>query len=202
MHVNPNYQYKNILTRNMVVYLEDCRKKYLNGEGEVDWSVVADRWQELSTKRVSLANKFFTADVRQQASELSQENQQVLLDIIMGGLENDDSGVGAYATSPQDYDTFAFFLEPLIREYHGIQGNTVQEHNWDIPVGEYLLTNIHPSLTNVSMRARVARNVKGWNLPPKMNKDERLRFEEMMVNTFNSFSISGKYNSLTPGHAN
>ena len=186
----------------MVVYLEDCRKKYLNGEGEVDWSVVADRWQELSTKRVSLANKFFTADVRQQASELSQENQQVLLDIIMGGLENDDSGVGAYATSPQDYDTFAFFLEPLIREYHGIQGNTVQEHNWDIPVGEYLLTNIHPSLTNVSMRARVARNVKGWNLPPKMNKDERIRFEEMMVNTFNSFSISGKYNSLTPGHAN
>jgi len=27
------------------------------------------------------------------------------------------------------------------------------------------------------MRARVARNVKGWNLPPSMDKAERLRFE-------------------------
>lgn len=95
----------------------------------------------------------------------------------MGGLENDDSGVGAYATSPEDYDTFAFYLEPLIREYHGIQGGTVQEHNWDIPLDLYRLDVIHPSLNNVSMRARVARNVKGWNLPPKMDKDERLRFE-------------------------
>jgi len=33
------------------------------------------------------------------------------------------------------------------------------------------LTNINPNLTEVSMRARVARNVVGWNLPPKMNKD-------------------------------
>ena len=88
----------------------------------------------------------------------------------MGGLENDDSGVGVYATSPADYDTFAFYLEPLIRDYHGIQGETKQEHNWDVPIGEYLLTNIDPSLVNISMRARVARNVAGWNLPPKMTK--------------------------------
>lgn len=82
----------------------------------------------------------------------------------------DDSGVGAYATRPEDYDFFGFFLQPLIRDYHGIQGNTKQEHNWDIPMNEYLLTKINSNLKNVSMRARVARNVKGWNLPPKMSK--------------------------------
>jgi len=38
----------------------------------------------------------------------------------MGGLENDDSGVGAYATRPEDYDQFSFILEPLIRSYHNI----------------------------------------------------------------------------------
>ena len=43
-------------------------------------------------------------------------------------------------------------------------------------MGEYLLDKIHPSLANISMRARVARNVVGWNLPPKMTKDERLKF--------------------------
>ena len=77
----------------------------------------------------------------------------------MGGLENNDSSVGAYATSPKDYDEFAFYLEPLIREYHGIKGDTKQEHDWDVPKGEYLLTNISPELNQVSMRARVARNV-------------------------------------------
>lgn len=89
----------------------------------------------------------------------------------MGGLENHDSSVGAYATRPEDYDEFAFYLEPLIREYHGISDDTKQEHCWDIPVGEYLLTNIDAGLTDISMRARVARNVAGWNLPPSMNKE-------------------------------
>ncbi len=31
---------------------------------------------------------------------MSQEDQQRILAIMMGGLENDDSGVGAYATRP------------------------------------------------------------------------------------------------------
>jgi creatine kinase len=43
-------------------------------------------------------------------------------------------------------------------------------------MNKYLLTNINKNLKNLSMRARVARNVAGWNLPPKMSKDERIRF--------------------------
>jgi arginine kinase len=94
---------------------------------------------------------------------------------MMGGLCNDDSSVGAYATRPEDYDKFSFFLEPLIREYHKIDGQTKQTHDWNIPVGEYVLTKIDPRLEKVSMRARVARNVKGWNLPPSMDKVERIK---------------------------
>jgi arginine kinase len=52
------------------------------------------------------------------------------------------------------------------------------------------------------MRARVARNVQGWNLPPKMNKEERLKFENTMVEIFEKFGIPGTYNSLTPDHKN
>jgi len=95
---------------------------------------------------------------------------------MMGGLENDDSSVGVYATRPEDYDQYSFYLEPLIREYHGIHGDTRQEHDWNVPVGKFRLTNINKNLKNVSMRARVARNVKGWNLPPRMSKSERLKF--------------------------
>jgi arginine kinase len=114
---------------------------------------------------------------------------------MMGGLCNDDSSVGAYATRPEDYDKFSFFLEPLIREYHKIDGQTKQTHDWNIPVGEYVLTKIDPRLEKVSMRARVARNVKGWNLPPSMG-------EERMVKVFEEFGLPGKYHSLTPGHKN
>ena len=52
------------------------------------------------------------------------------------------------------------------------------------------------------MRARVARNVKGWNLPPSMDKAERLKFEETMEKVFAKFDIPGKYHSQTPGHKN
>ena len=158
------------------------------------------RWEELKKKKVSLANKYYTKDVGEKAKTLPQPDQQRLLDIMMGGLCNDDSGIGVYATRPEDYDVFAFYLEPLIREYHGIKGDTKQTHDWNIPVGTYLLTNINPNLKSVSMRARVARNVKGWNLPPSMSKEERLRFEDTMEKIFNSFGIDGRYYSLTPGH--
>ena len=50
------------------------------------------------------------------------------------------------------------------------------------------------------MRARVARNVKGWNLPPSMDKDERIRFENKMESVFSNLGIDGRYYSLTPGH--
>ena len=121
---------------------------------------------------------------------------------MMGGLCNDDSSVGVYATRPEDYDNFSFYLEPLIRAYHKIEGDTKQVHDWDIPVGKYLLKECNPDLEKVSMRARVARNVKGWNLPPSMDKEERLRFEGRMEQTFATFTIPGKYHSLTPGHKN
>jgi creatine kinase len=90
----------------------------------------------------------------------------------------------------------------LIRDYHKIEGKTKQTHDWNIPIDEYVLTKLDPRLDKVSMRARVARNVKGWNLPPSMSKEERLKFEERMVNIFETFGIPGKYHSLTPNHKN
>ena len=128
------------------------------------------RWKLIGTFKQSLANKYFTPEVSKKARALSDDDKNRLLDIMMGGLSNPDSSVGAYATRPEDYDTFSFYLEPLIREYHKIEGQTKQAHDWNIPVGEYVLTKIDPRLEKVSMRARVARNVKGWNLPPSMGK--------------------------------
>ncbi len=62
-----------------------------------------------------MSNKYFTEDVKAKASQLSQEDQQRLLDALMVGLTNVEANVGAVATSPEDYDNFGFFFEPLIR---------------------------------------------------------------------------------------
>lgn len=103
-----------------IVYLEDARKQFLNSEGHVDWDRVQARWDELKKVKTCLGNKYFTPEVRERAKSLPQPDQQRLLDVMMGGLCNGDSSVGVYATRPEDYDNFSFYLEPLIRDYHGI----------------------------------------------------------------------------------
>jgi arginine kinase len=72
--------------KNMVVYLEQARKNYLNAEGQVDWSKVAAKWEALKKVKQSLANKHFNEKVTEKAKTLSQEEQHRLLDIMMGGL--------------------------------------------------------------------------------------------------------------------
>lgn len=46
-----------------IVFLQEARKKYLNDKGEVDWDKVQKRWEELKSKQVSRANKYFTKEV-------------------------------------------------------------------------------------------------------------------------------------------
>jgi creatine kinase len=168
----------------------------------VDWQIVVHRFSEQrDAGNVSLANKHFTDEVLEWAQKLPREMQLRLLDIIISGLANDDAQVGAYLTRPQDLEDFAFYLDRIVREYHGIVGDTRQEHDWDIPVGEYELTRIDPGFGKVSMRARVARNVDGWNLPSAMGRDERLAFETFIEDAFAQLPFPGSYRSLTPGHA-
>lgn len=190
------------MSSNTILFREEARTRFLDRDGKVSWGKVAARYEELRKTKVSLGNKYFTAEVQSWAMGLSQEEQHRLLNVMVGGLANDDASVGVYATRPEDYVLFAPYLEPIIRDYHGISGDTVQQHDWDIPVGVYELTKIDPALDHVSMRARVARNVEGWNLPSSMNKDERLTFERLIVDTvIATLPFRGKYYSLTPGHS-
>ncbi|CAK72037.1 unnamed protein product (macronuclear) [Paramecium tetraurelia] len=190
------------MSQQKILAKQDVRKLYLDEQGNVDFNKIQARWDDLKKFKVSLANKHYTQAVVEKVKTMPAEDQQRFLDIMIAGLTNDDSSVGISATRPEDYDVFLFYLEPLIREYHKIEGETKQEHDWNIPVGEYVLTKIDPALEQVSMRARVARNVVGYNLPSSMDKDERIKFENQMETVFENFGIPGNYYSLTPGHKN
>lgn len=134
---------------------------------------------------------------------LDEAKQKRFVKIIATCLANPDSSMGAYAMDGADYDAFRPFFEPLIREYHGIkQGDAIgQNHDWghDLSCD---LGAIDEKLKEVSMRVRVARNVKGFPLPGAMNKDDRVKMEAAMVKAFKELvrdpEYGGTYLSLTP----
>lgn len=133
---------------------------------------------------------------------LSSEHQKRLHQIILTGIENPDSIMGAYAMHPDDYDLFQPYLDLMIRDYHGIQGELHQRSNWDCG-GLFDLSQVDASLADSSMRVRVGRNLGDFPLTGAMNREDQMVFEQRMVEAFASLianpAYGGRYLSLTPG---
>ena len=133
---------------------------------------------------------------------LTPQLQARLIRIITTGIENPDSQMGAYAMQPDDYALFQPYLDKMIRDYHGIQGELRQLSDWHTG-GVLDLSAIDPSLNDISMRVRVGRNLRDFPLPGAMNRDDRIRFEQTMVSAFEALMqtpvFGGCYVSLTPG---
>ena len=133
---------------------------------------------------------------------LSPELQQRLTRMIITGIKNPDSQMGAYAMYPDDYDLFQPYLDKLIRDYHGITGELKQLSDWDTG-GLLDLSAIDASLADTSMRVRVGRNLSAFPLPGAMTRDDRIAFEKAMVVAFEKLMVNpdfgGSYVSLTPG---
>ncbi|MCF6320782.1 MAG: hypothetical protein L3J32_03330 [Rhizobiaceae bacterium] len=139
---------------------------------------------------------------------LDDQSRRNLYEIIKTGIDNPDSTMGAYAQNPDDYDQFSQLLDPMIREFHGIDPATsiTQKHDWNTSASSCNLASIDLRLKDVSMRVRVARNVTTFPLPGSMNKNQRVEFENLAARAFAELSrqpeFGGKYLSITPGSAN
>jgi len=138
-------------------------------------------------------------------SSLDGSARERLMAIIVSGIKNPDSQMGAYAMKPDDYLLFSPMLDPMIRDYHGIGNETqiAQHHDWDSSKISGDLGAIDPRLDEVSMRVRVARNVSGFPLPGAMGKTERVQLENIAARAFGVLvkkpAFGGKYLSITPG---
>merc|ERR1712241_255176 len=85
--------------------------------------------------------------------------------------------------TPTDYSKFGGFFDKVIRDYHKDEtGKKRHETNWDTGDVDYDVTKLGQN--ELSMRVRVGRNLVGFNLPGKMNKDERIQFERKMLLSF------------------
>ena len=137
---------------------------------------------------------------------LSAEQQATFINCVRTGFENVDSGLGCYAMSPADYDTFAPFFDAVCQDYHAADASAVHVTDWDASeVGENGVLDVTKlGLDELSMRVRVGRNLKKYNLPGAMDKAERIAFEVDMLAAFAKLvedpEYGGQVYSLSPDH--
>jgi len=136
------------------------------------------------------------------------EQREILYKCIKSGVENPDSGIGCYIMSPNDLKEFSKFFQPLIYDYHKAAQGSVHVTDWDASgVGEKGVLDVTKlGLSELSMRVRVGRNLKQFNLPGAMDKAERIRFEKTMLKAYDALianpNFGGRVYSLTPDFGN
>ncbi|VAW17332.1 hypothetical protein MNBD_ALPHA11-1833 [hydrothermal vent metagenome] len=153
----------------------------------------------------NLMARFFNAN---SFLSLSDDHKKRFMRIINTGIKNPSSEMGAYAMYVDDYEKFSFQLDPMIREFHNIptESPIAQSNDWDTTKNQCDLGSIDPSLKQISMRVRVARNISTFPLPGAMDKSQRIEFEKLAVLAFGKLAdnpaFGGKYLSITPNTDN
>lgn len=121
---------------------------------------------------------------------LSTAQKIKLLTCCYSGIANPDSGMGVYALSPGDYDEFFPFFKVALEKYHKVDLSKVKHvNNWSLKGVEGLPADgqldLHKlGLPDLSMRVRTGRNLKKYNLPGGMSKEERINLEADMGKVF------------------
>ena len=55
----------------------------------------------------------------EEGKALSDDDLQTFYRCVRTGIDNEDSGLGCYAMTPEDYTKFGGFFNKVIRDYHG-----------------------------------------------------------------------------------
>lgn len=199
-------------------------------EGVSDWNKTVDSsvYEKQSGPSVALKNEFI-ANILTSAKAILKENPgnlcmkyvlkekkfmeslseadlMTFYQCIKTGIDNPDSGLGCYAMTPADYETFAPFFDKVIGEYHLGDANKTATHitDWDASnVGDNGVLDVTKlGLPQLSMRVRVGRNLSAFNLPGAMDKEERIEFEKTVLKAFDALianpAYGGQVYSLTP----
>lgn len=114
---------------------------------------------------------------------------------IACAVEYDDQHVGVYAGDGDCYVDFAEFLDPLIRDYHGVPEEF--QHASDLDASK-ITGNIDANAPVHSTRIRVGRNVAGFGLSPGITKEQRLGIENAAKEAFKKLGdgLGGTYHAL------
>jgi len=155
------------------------------------------QYPNFTNEHKSLMAKYCTKEIFEQYKNKKTKNNFSFIDAIKSGIENPDSGIGAYAGDEETYTLFSDFFDKIIEEYHGFSKN--DKHKSDLNKDNLDAPN--PDPTNefiVSTRIRVARNIKNIPLGPAISKEQRDNVEKVVSNTLLSLSgyLKGDYYPL------
>ena len=143
----------------------------------------------------SLLSKYLTKELFKKLETKNTSNGFTLEKAIRSGVENLDSGIGAYAGDTETYSTFSELFDPIIEEYHGFSKESQHQSSFEglepvtlDPKGKYIL----------STRIRVGRNLEGFPLGAIISKEQRNEVERLVVDVLSSLEgdLAGVYYPL------
>jgi creatine kinase len=173
------------------------------GHGETDESKIeiAHEFPDLSENSDSFMKKCLTREVYEALKDKRTDLGVTLYDVIKVGVLDKKCKLGAVAGDEASYHVFSALMDPVIEGYH--RGYKLSSgHFRDLDPSHLGDAAVNPDPTGEfisSTRIRVARNLVGFPLPCKVNKEQRFQIEKLAVEALNSLEgeLAGEYYSLT-----
>ena len=107
-----------------------------------------------------------------------------------------------YSSTKQKKCHYYYLLFQVIQDYHNGTAESKHVTDWDISgIGEAGVLDVTKlGLEELSMRVRVGRNLKQFNLPGLMDQAERIKFEKALQPAFDKLkeAMGGNVYSLSP----
>jgi len=154
-------------------------------------------YPEFTPKHKSLMAKYLTKEVFEELKVKSTQNGFTIQNVINSGVQNPDSGIGAYAGDKESYTTFGAFFDPIIEEYHGFTKEDM--HKTNLSPDDLKAPNPDPDNEFiVSTRIRVGRNLDQFPLGPAISDTQRKEIQTTVTDALNSLDgeFKGQYYSL------
>jgi len=115
---------------------------------------------------------------------------------LKSGEVNKDSSIGCYAGDATSYYTYKEVFDPTIEKYHGILPKKDTDHKL-----HKIKISDHSALGDnvISIRFRVARNLKESPFPSAMKQSQRLEVEKKVLSAIEKLpeEYKGHYNGLS-----
>lgn len=142
----------------------------------------------------SLMAKFLTKEIFEELKNLKTSSGFTINDAINSGVENPDSGIGAYAGDTESYSLFSALFDKIIQEYHGFSQDDIHKSN----LNSDDLNAPNPDPDNkfiLSTRIRVGRNLDEFPLGPAISDEQRDEVEKIVSSALSSLTdnLAGKY---------
>lgn len=149
----------------------------------------------------SLLKQHLTEEILNELKEKKTEYGTTVWDVMRCGVLAPKCKLGVAVGDDESYATFGKLLDPIVEAYHAPY-KLSEGHKRDLDpshLGE-AAENPDPEGKFIrSTRIRVARNLKGYPLPPKVNAEQRLEIERKIVEALNTLEgdLAGTYYSLS-----